>query len=121
VNFNGGGTQGINISSVTSGHFFHRWDLFLIALTALAIALVPVPGPPALAAGVLTACGIGGATVWPRFMMIPLTENRTIASMHAGGVIGLVGAVAIIVAARAARRGLRQSEPAPLLTPSLSE
>jgi hypothetical protein len=118
VHFNGGGTQGVNVASVMSGHHFQRWDLFLIGLSALAIALVPVPGPPALAVGVLIACGIGGATIWPRFVMIPLTENSTIASLQAGGVIGLIGSVTIIAAATSARRSLRQRDlPVPVPAP----
>lgn len=117
VHFNGGGTQSVNVASVMSGHHFQRWDLFLIGLTALAVAVLPVPGPPAFAVGVLVACGIGGATIWPRFVMIPLTENSTIASLQAGGVIGLVGSVAIIAAATSARRSLRQRDvPVPVLT-----
>jgi TIR domain len=113
------GTRSLPAADVIHGPYFQKWDLLLISITALAIVLMAVPGPGTLSIGVLTACGIGGATLWVRFVMIPLTQKSWVTSVGAGGVIGLAGAVAIIVAASSARRALRAKEPVPLLTPSL--
>jgi SulP family sulfate permease len=123
VNFNNGGPAPAraHMGSVFDGDHTQRWDLLLIAAVAALIGLLApilrVPRP--LLGGALVACGVGAACIWPRFIAIPLMENRSIASPGAGGFIGIAGAALILVSGYiAVRAGQRQEGPA--ATPGLA-
>jgi CHAT domain len=111
VNFNGGGSGPghPNAGSVFGKSSFERWDLLAVAL--LVFALLSWVGSRPLVAGVLIACGVGTALLWPRFIAIPALENRNIASIAPGGFIGLAGAVLIAVSGYAARRSAHMQAP----------
>lgn len=119
VDFNGGGSApGHPYSgSIVGKSSFERWDLFVVVLLVLAIALLPkFVGPRPLAAGLLIAFGIGTTFLWPRFIAIPALENREIASIAPGGFIGLAGAILIVVSGFAARSMAERREPITSLT-----
>lgn len=107
LNFNDGGPAPEHryADPVLNGHHVERWDLLLIALLALLIPpLATVLASRAVAAGALVGCGIGALCAWPRFIAIPLMENRELASLGIGGLVGLAGAALILAAGLAARR-----------------
>jgi hypothetical protein len=116
VQFNNGGHAPTHphAASVFDGSA-ERWDLLAIVVVAAAIGLLApilrVPRP--LLGGALVACGVGAACMWPRFIAIPLIENRSIASPGAGGFIGLAGAALILLSGYSAvRASQRQERPA---------
>jgi hypothetical protein len=116
VNFNNGGPapEHLYMGSVFDGSHPERWDLLLIAAVAAAIGLLSpilrVPRPSL--GGALVACGVGAMCIWPRFIGIPLIEDRSIASPGAGGFIGVAGAALILFSGYWALRGSEQERPA---------
>jgi hypothetical protein len=118
VDFNSGGSgpSHPHAGSVWSGHF-ERWDLLVVALIVVAIAVFPgVAGPQPATAGLLLASGLGTAFVWLRFLAIPALQSSEVASVGVGAFIGIGGAILIAVSGLAARRSVRASEPVPLTT-----
>jgi hypothetical protein len=57
--------------------------------------------------------------MWPRFIAIPLMENRSIASPGIGGYIGMAGAALILFSGYIAVRASRRQEH-PAVTPELA-
>ena len=105
VNFNRGGLSQQFAGSVFDGEHVELWALLatvvLVAATPFVAPRLRVPQQ--IAAGLLVGLGIGSLCIWPRFIAIPLMENREIASLGAGGVIGMIGAGAIMVGGLRAR------------------
>ena len=117
VDFNNGGPapEHVHVGSVFDGNHVERWDLLVIAAVAAAIGLLApiLRAPRPLLGGALVACGVGAVCIWPRFIAIPLTENRSIASPGAGGFIGVAGAALILFSGYSAvRASQRQERPA---------
>ena len=78
-----------------------------IALGALVVVLRYLP--PALAAGCLLALGIDGVTLWIRYAGIPVVEDQSVASVAAGGFVGIAGGViAVVIGLRLLRTADRQ-------------
>jgi len=107
VNFNRGGASQQFAGSVFDGEHVELWALLV---TVVLVAATPFVAPrlripQQISAGLLVGLGIGSLCIWPRFIAIPLMENHEIASLGAGGVIGLIGAAAILFG------GLRAREP----------
>jgi hypothetical protein len=122
VDFNNGGPAPAHAhtSSVFDGNHVERWDLLVIAAVAAAIGLL-TPSLRArlpLLGGALVACGVGAVCIWPRFIAIPLIENRSIASPGAGGFIGVAGAALILFSGYSASRTSQRQEH-PVVTPEL--
>jgi len=122
VDFNGGGPAPAHThaASVFDG-FGERWDLLAIAVVAAAIGLLApiLRAPRPLLGGALVACGVGAACMWPRFLVIPLIENRSVASPGAGGFIGLAGAALILLSGYGAVR-VSQRRERPAVRPELA-
>jgi hypothetical protein len=119
VDFNGGGSgpSHPHAGSIWSGPpaHFERWDLLIVALGVVAIAVFPsVAGPRPVTAGFLLASGLGTAFVWLRFLAIPALQSSDVASVGVGAAIGIGGAILVAVAGLAARRSARVTEPVPL-------
>jgi TIR domain len=116
VNFNNGGPgpEHVHMGSVFEGSHPERWDLLLIASVAAAFGLFSsiLGVPRQLIGGALVACGVGAMCIWPRFIVIPLIEDRSIASPGAGGFIGLAAAALILFSGYRALRGSEQERPA---------
>jgi TIR domain len=116
VNFNNGGRapEHVGAGSVFDKNAFERWDLLVIAAVAAAIGLLApiLRAPRPLLGGALVACGVGTVCIWPRFIAIPLIENRSLSSPGAGGFIGVAGAALILFAGyravRASQRHVRR-------------
>jgi hypothetical protein len=123
VNFNNGGPpeNPMHVGSALDGNHPERWDLLVIAAVAAAIGLLApiLRAPRPLLGGALVACGIGAVCIWPRFIAIPLIENRAIASPGVGGFIGIAGAALILFSGYTAVRAAQRQER-PAATPELA-
>lgn len=119
IAFNNGGAEGVNAASVFDG-YVERWDLLFIAAVAATIGLFggTLRVPRQLLGGALVACGVGAACIWPRFIVVPLIENRGVASPGAGGFVGVAGAVLILLAGYNALRASHQ-RASPAVTPEV--
>jgi predicted ribosomally synthesized peptide with SipW-like signal peptide len=116
VDFNGGGSGSSHphAGSIWSGPpaHFERWDLLVVALIVVAIAVFPrVAGPQPVTAGFLLASGLGTAFVWLRFLAIPALQSSDVASVGVGAFIGMGGATLIAVTGLVAHRWVRADEP----------
>ena len=122
VDFNNGGPAPEHryAGAVFDANHPERWDLLAIAVVAAGIGLLaPILRVRPLLGGALVACGVGAVCMWPRFIAIPLMENRTIASPGIGGYIGIAGAALILFSGYlAVRASQRQEHPA--VTPELA-
>ena len=122
VDFNNGGPAPEHrfAGAVFDANHPERWDLLAIAVVAAGIGLLaPILRVPQLLGGALVACGVGAVCMWPRFIAIPLMENRTIASPGIGGYVGMAGAAVILFSGYIAVRALRRQEH-PAVTPELA-
>lgn len=104
IDFNSGGTDHRYASSVFDAVHVERWDVVVVAIVALAVALTTLGQRRTLAAGLLAGCGFGIAFVWLRFVVIPLLQSREVATPAAGGYVGLLGACLVAYAGVAALR-----------------
>jgi hypothetical protein len=112
VTFNGDFT-------VDSGHFEH-WDLILAAVTAAAVPVIwtVLPDCGLFLSAILIGLGVGSLCVWPRYIAIPLMEVQ--ASLGFGGVIGILGALAIFLAGLGGHRLVyRQTLSAAQISPGV--
>jgi hypothetical protein len=123
VDFNNGGPAPAHrhAGAVFEASHPERWDLLAIAVVAAGIGLLApiLRAPRPLLGGALVACGVGAACIWPRFIVIPLIENETVASPGAGGFIGIAGAALIVLSGYGALRASRRQEH-PAVTPELA-
>lgn len=92
--------------------YVERWDLLLIVAVAATIGLLApiLPVPQHLLGGALVACGVGAVCIWPRFVVIPLIENSSVASPGWGGAVGAAGAVLILFSGYNAVRASQRQE-----------
>jgi hypothetical protein len=73
-------------------------DAIVIPLAALGALVLLTLGRRLLAAGVLIALGIAGATLWLRYLGVPIIAPDTAGSFGVGAAAGLAGGLLILAA-----------------------
>jgi hypothetical protein len=73
-------------------------DVIVIPLVALGVLILLTSGRRLLAAGLLIALGIASATLWLRYLGVPIIAPDNAGSFGAGALAGLAAGVFILVA-----------------------
>jgi hypothetical protein len=73
-------------------------DAIVIPLLALGVLVLLTTGRRLLAAGLLIALGLASATLWLRYLGVPIIAPDTAGSFGVGAAAGLAGGVLILAA-----------------------
>jgi hypothetical protein len=96
--FNGGIAGGRFVRSVVPDEGWLAIDPLVVPAAALAGIILLASGRRLLAAGLLIALGIESSTLWLRYLGVSAIAPDSNGSLGAGGAVGLLGGVLILVA-----------------------